>query len=895
MKFKKLIRRAGAILMASVFAMGGLSMSGKITRAAPASDIPASMLNNDALDALAYIGYKVQAQKNDGTIFKKYAGSATAYGSGISYGESGAANGLETNSSGKPDIAYFKSHGMQCGSYVSYFYFNYLPNVLGSDMSRYTRPEWPMSPGSWYETCLNWVNKGLATQVAYSGNGSTFTPKGKIVPGDIVIFKNADTDSVWTDAHVALYAGYYNGKHFLTHVGNSRGPEIVTVESVCNDGEKYGVNQKVGYVFHLTEFNPYGYIEVNKKSTDGTKLAGAVFIATNSVTKQAFTIGPTDSTGYAKSKELPYGTYTVRETKFPAGYVAYGATSWTVTVDDTNKGICTINAVNQKNEGTCRIKKTSEDGVVSGISFKITGNGVNKTVKTGAAGTVDVKLTPGTYTVAEVTSDKYVPQAAKTVTVKLGETATVNFKNVLKKFSIKVTKADKGTGKTLKGAVYGLYLNGRLVEELTTGENGSAVSGKHPCSTGYTIKEIKAPEGYLVDPKAYPVESAEPDNFSLEINSISSNVADDPQKGKIIIHKTGEQLTSISKHKNGCVFNYEEANLSGATFDVFAAEDIVTGDGTLRLHKGDKADTITTGENGIGESKELFLGEYLLVETQTPYGYIQNNPETRVRLSYAGQDITVTSEDVYINNDRQKATISIKKTLEEDRFHLLNEDIKNVTFGLYSKYDIVAANGDICKADELIEIAAATDDGTIHFRSDIPIGGFYLKELSTCSGYVLDENLYEFNFDYEVDKDVCDIRMKILNKPEYGCVKGIKTDVNNNPLADAVIALYDDTGIFLEKCKTGKDGRFEFRNLPIGRYRVRELSAPDGYAINVNAYKADISGTGDIEYIHIVNQKSELVETGDDNTYIVLIVVVILSFLAVAGMILLKIKKRGDA
>ena len=115
--------------MALLMLIVGIPITGL---AAPASDIPSEMLNNDFLDALAYTGYNVQGQKNDGTIFKKYSSQATAYGSNISYGLTKYGTETVANSSTKtgraPDIAGFESSGLCCASYVSYVYYNYLPN-----------------------------------------------------------------------------------------------------------------------------------------------------------------------------------------------------------------------------------------------------------------------------------------------------------------------------------------------------------------------------------------------------------------------------------------------------------------------------------------------------------------------------------------------------------------------------------------------------------------------------------------------------------------------------------------------------------------------------------------------------------------------------------------------
>ena len=176
--------------------------------AAPASDIPANMLDNVYLDALEYTGYKVQKQKDDGTIFKKFSSAASAYLSDISYGEyrygtetvtkSGTATGLA------PDIATFESSGLCCASYVSYVYFNYLPNIAGIDTSDMTRPYNLRSAPAYNAAANEWVSSGTARRISFrqNANGDNFVPSESIPIGSLIIFKDIPDGGI---AHVAVY------------------------------------------------------------------------------------------------------------------------------------------------------------------------------------------------------------------------------------------------------------------------------------------------------------------------------------------------------------------------------------------------------------------------------------------------------------------------------------------------------------------------------------------------------------------------------------------------------------------------------------------------------------------------------------------------------------------
>lgn len=175
-----------------------------------------------------------------------------------------------------------------------------------------------------------------------------------------------------------------------------------------------------------------GYIEVYKKDTDGNLLDGAEFSVYNSSGVYVTKIGPT-ANGYARSAKITLGTYTVVETKFPQNYRKYDKDNWTVTLNSGSTKF-TINAVNEIVPGACRIIKASEDGVIAGVSFRITGNGTDETAKTNENGEITFSsLKPGRYTVTEDTEDKYIPLESKAVTVVTGETAVVTFSNVLKR------------------------------------------------------------------------------------------------------------------------------------------------------------------------------------------------------------------------------------------------------------------------------------------------------------------------------------------------------------------------------------------------------------------------------------------------------------------------------
>lgn len=261
--------------------------------------------------------------------------------------------------------------------------------------------------------------------------------------------------------------------------------------------------------------------------------------------------------------------------------------------------------VNIEMNGSLKIVKTSEDGNVAGVHFNVTGDGVNTTVQTAADGTITIpNLKAGTVlTVTELTSDQYVQPQSQTVTIKANETATVNFSNVLKKWTATVTKRDSSTGTaqgdaSLAGAVYGVYRGNDLIDQYTTNSDGQFTTKEYICGDNWSIREISPSNGYLIDSTVYPV-GAEPGNYSLEHNKIEITVKEQVIKGKVQIHKQYE------------VLNGPPADESGAEFQVY-----LKSAGSYAAAKEAERDTITTNAAGYATTKDMPCGTYIVHQSQ---------------------------------------------------------------------------------------------------------------------------------------------------------------------------------------------------------------------------------------------------------------------------------------
>ena len=289
------------------------------------------------------------------------------------------------------------------------------------------------------------------------------------------------------------------------------------------------------------------------------------------------------------------------------GYYYQHPVSQDVTTCGFNGGDPAIMTLNVKVEldGSMKIVKTSEDGKVSGVRFRVTGNGVDTTVQTGTAGTIIVpNLKAGSYTVTELdVPDQYVQPKSQTVTVKANETATVSFTNVLKKWKATITKVDAETGAaqgdaSLAGAVYGVYHGSDLIDQYTTNASGQFTTKEYVCGDNWYIQEISPSSGYLLDTTKYPV-GAEPDKYTLEHNQIPIGVKEQAIKGKIQIHKQYETLEGTPK---------DEAAAEFQVYLKFA--------GSYDKAKASERDTIITSASGYAVTKNMPYGTYIVHQTK---------------------------------------------------------------------------------------------------------------------------------------------------------------------------------------------------------------------------------------------------------------------------------------
>ena len=449
---------------------------------------------------------------------------------------------------------------------------------------------------------------------------------------------------------------------------------------------------------------------------------------------------------------------------------------------------------------------------------------------------------------------------------------------------IKIVKKDAETGNTIPYAGAGFQIydpNGELVTmtytypEVTTIDtfyttaDGDLITPQTlEYGKGYSLVEVQAPYGYVLnsEPVYFDVvqeDSAEESGITV-IEVVRENVA---QKGTITVEKTGEVFSTVAGDKGLYQPIFSASGLEGAVYEITAAEDIYTLDGTLRASKGEVVDTITTGADGTAKSKELYLGRYEVRETKAPYGMVLNGETHTVELVYAGQEVAVTETSTSFYNERQKVEIDLIKSLEVDEAYGVgnNGEIFDVSFGLYAAEELTAADGTTIPADGLIEVITLDENGHGKAISDLPMGSYYVQEISTNSAYLKDDTKYPVVFEYAGQETAlvsitANEGEAIENDLIYGSVSGKKYDEDGNALGGALIGIFK-TGTeeftaetAIQTTTSADDGSFSFEKVPYGTWIIREIESPTGFVLSDEEIPVTIGGVDEVVEVELVNE-----------------------------------------
>lgn len=621
----------------------------------------------------------------------------------------------------------------------------------------------------------------------------------------------------------------------------------------------------------------------------------------------------TDEKGTAVSDELPYGTYTITEIKAPDGTVLNGSKG-TVTIDGSQpEGIYEYTHTNTVRTGQIIIyKKDDDQQSLRGAEFEIVSmkdHTVADVATTDDTGTAESKDLPaGTYLVRETKTPEdhtFGDFMQKICEIGADEAAVIEltFYNTfdtgwgLKAFKYDEDDPEKG----LVGAEFSLYraedaaMEEPILEGLVTDENGYLILDESyglEAGVEYMLVETKEPEGYVLD--------STPHYFTVRDGAwVPLYISNGSPSGRITFVKTGDVLADATRDEmlpDLTKLIWKEQSLSGAEIGIYAANEVTWNGKTYAA--GDLMQTLKSGET----SAYLPVGTYEYQELSAPLAYKLDTERHQIRVTEETEENTAPAEAV-IRNEMADVEIRLHKLLKDLDASVDPADAYgNVVFGIYTAEDILAGDTRVSE-NTLLGLFRIGEDGTGTWKEQrLPEGNYYVRELATADGYVLDEEEHPFAVAYDNE----DVRIEIgseeepiVNEPLYGLIRVLKygpvlSGVNTvpGPVKDCYVSLPIwgegelDGAVFeirateavvidgisyaegdvVDTLITGENSTSIA--LPLGRWELTEIKAPDGYEIDpdsqseiVELTAAEGSNEVTVQEVRRVNKKADIALT----------------------------------
>lgn len=451
----------------------------------------------------------------------------------------------------------------------------------------------------------------------------------------------------------------------------------------------------------------------------------------------------------------------------------------------------------------------------------------------------------------------------------------LEFSNERQKVELSVEKQDAETGKTLKGATFGLYNKeaissgdkvivkaDTLLQEITSNEKGKAAFTLDLPLGRYYVKELQAPAGYVSSDEILEFDATYQgqDVKTIKLKSVKKN-----------------QPTTVEVTKADITTGTE---LDGASMSVLDKD-------------GNVIDSWTSVKDSPHVIKRLQVGKtYILREELAPYGYLRAT-DVEFTISDTAEVQKVKMEDevpvarLLVNKKGEfldsVSLLDNAKGMIEHLFNYVTGNLTDVTFNVYAAEAIRAADGvsaDYYAADELVG-SITTDGNGIAQMDNLPLGRYYIVEKETAHGYVLDNEPRYVDLTYrDQDTPLVTYSADWQNARQRVQVEVLKKEKDSDKvLSGAIFGLYAADDIVSSKGKvllakdtlielktTDEDGKIQFvADLPVdSRYYIKELAAPDGYVTDQEpqefTFEYQGSGTSVAEYAFTFEDEQTTVE-----------------------------------
>ena len=502
--------------------------------------------------------------------------------------------------------------------------------------------------------------------------------------------------------------------------------------------------------------------------------------------------------------------------------------------------------------GSLKITKQDEDGaVVPNTSFKVSKNADMSspvgTYTTGADGTVTVNnLLPQKYYVQEtaVPSHLVLDTTIREVTVEANQTANYTARNNWIKGKVQLRKIDPDSGKQVAGATYAIYNDkGQELERLITTATGYVESG-YLRFGNYTVREVIAPSGYILNKTSYPV--------TIETNEQKITVTgeDERQTGRLELTKE-DSVTGSSAQG--------EATLKGAVYELKAKENILDPtDQSVKYARGALVATLTTDANAKASVSDLYLGKYILQEKTASTGYTLDTTKYDISLDYAGQSVEIVTKKQMVKERVKAQAFSIVKISDNGSGEA--DKLAGVEFTVKAQKDIdkygswekapVAKNAKGQTAAVLV-----TDKNGYAVSDELPYGVYVVRETK-----VPDDHYAVADFKVTITEDSRDPQpWRIFNDEKFrAVVKAVKVDQETGKtvaLAGTTFKIknlktneyvgyweWNPTPEYITEWMTDESGTvMTGKELDPGRYALEEITAPNGYVLNVSPVEFTVS------------------------------------------------------